>query len=315
MAQCLSCKTVGFSMQVLILGHQADAHAAHIYQALKQVGVNVNYWDTRLFPTQLQLSWQPHNQIGQLHLPDGQQIDLQTIHSVFWRSLSETYVPPLQDEALQHIALNDVASLLRSLIQACPAHWVNSWKAYQFHREKPLQLATVGQLGVKIPATLISNDPEQVMAFVASHPDVIFKPVYGGAHTQRVTQRHLDADRLQAVLRLAPVTIQDYVEGTNIRCYVIGNRVYSAEIRSTAIDFRTDSSAQVIPMQLPESIQSQCREIARSLYLEWTAIDWRMTPAGEFMFLEANPSPMFLHFEHETKSPITKSLVELLTAE
>jgi len=22
-------------------------------------------------------------------------------------------------------------------LQACPAHWVNSWQAYQFHKENP----------------------------------------------------------------------------------------------------------------------------------------------------------------------------------
>jgi glutathione synthase/RimK-type ligase-like ATP-grasp enzyme len=57
-------------------------------------------------------------------------------------------------------------STLRSLIQACPARWVNSWQAYQFHKEKPLQLSKVKQIGVTIPATLVTNDPEQVIEFI-----------------------------------------------------------------------------------------------------------------------------------------------------
>ncbi len=44
-------------------------------------------------------------------------------------------------------------SALRTMLQACPARWVNSWQAYQFHKEKPLQLRQVQQLGVKIPET------------------------------------------------------------------------------------------------------------------------------------------------------------------
>jgi hypothetical protein len=47
--------------------------------------------------------------------------------------------------------------------------------------------------------------------------------------------------------------------------------------------------------------------------LEWTAIDWRLTEAGEYVFLEANPSPMFLHFEQQTGFPITQQLVQQLT--
>lgn len=46
--------------------------------------------------------------------------------------------------------------------------------------------------------------------------------------------------------------------------------------------------------------------------LEWTAIDWHLKLTGEYVFLEANPSPMFLHFEQQTKFPITESLVNLL---
>ncbi len=49
--------------------------------------------------------------------------------------------------------------------------------------------------------------------------------------------------------------------------------------------------------------------------LEWTAIDWRLTPQGEYVFLEANPSPMFIQFERRTSFPITQKLVNLLIKE
>ena len=52
--------------------------------------------------------------------------------------------------------------------------------------------------------------------------------------------------------------------------------------------------------------------ITKVLMLEWTAIDWRLQPTGEYIFLEANPSPMFLHFERQTGFPITQKLVNLL---
>lgn len=298
-------------MTILILGNAADAHAAHVYQTLKQADIPVFYWDTHLFPTQIQISWQPETQQGLLTLQE-QQLDLQSIQSVFWRSFSGVSVPSFEDPAQQQIAFRDAMSTLRSIIQSCPAHWVNSWQAYEFHQTKPLQLAKAKQLGVKIPATLISNDPEQVISFAQSHDKVIFKPVCGGAHTQFVTPAHLEPERLQRALRLAPATIQAYVPGTNVRSYVIGNAIYTAEIRSAAVDFREDTEAQLIPLTLPESVQQQCLAIARALWLEWTAIDWRVTPEGEYVFLEANPSPMFLHFERQTGFSITQQLVNLL---
>jgi glutathione synthase/RimK-type ligase-like ATP-grasp enzyme len=299
-------------MNILILGSSEDAHAAHLKDVLTQAGVTVDDLDTRLFPTQLRISWQPDTQAGCLVLPTGRRLDFRDIHSVFWRSFAGVHIPSLEDSNQQRIAYNDSMSALRSLVQACPARWVNSWQAYQFHKEKPLQLSKVKQIGVTIPATLVTNAPEQVIEFAHAHEKVIFKPVYGGAHTQLLTESHLHAKRLKLALSLSPITIQEYIPGTNIRSYVIAGSVYSAEIRSQALDFREDLEAELIPVELPELVQQQCIAIAKALMLEWTVIDWRLKPTGEYVFLEANPSPMFLHFEHQTGFPITQELVKLL---
>lgn len=299
-------------MNILILGNPEDAHAAHMQQALTKAGATVDYLDTRLFPTQLQMSWQPSTQLGCFNLPGGRRLDFQDIKSVFWRNLSDVYIPSLKDANQQRVAYNDSISALRSLLQACPARWINSWQAYQFHKEKPLQLSAVKQIGVTIPATLISNNPEQVIEFASSQEKVISKPVYGGAHTQLVTESHLDPQRLSLALSLSPVTIQEYIPGTNIRSYVLDGAVYSAEIRSNSLDFREDAEAELIPLELPELVQQQCLAIAKALMLEWTAIDWRLKPTGEYVFLEANPSPMFIYFEQKTNFPITQKLVNLL---
>lgn len=299
-------------MNILVLGNATDAHAVHVFRALSEAGATVAYWDTALFPRRSQFSWYPHTATGTISLPDGSQWSLAEIHSVFWRSLTGVQIPPLPEPGQEQIALQDAMSLLRSLLQVESIHWVNSWQAYQFHKEKPRQLSQVYQLGVKIPATLISNDPAAITEFVQQYPKVIFKPVYGGAHTQFVTAEHLQPARLKQVLSIAPATFQEYIPGTNLRSYVIGDRVYTAEICSPELDFRQDPSAQLIPVNLPNSIHQQCLAIARTLLLEWTAIDWRVTPAGDYIFLEANPSPMFLHFEQQTGYPITQQLVQLL---
>ena len=299
-------------MNILVLGNSSDAHAAHIREALTQAGATVDYLDTSLFPTQLQISWEPNTQVGYLNLSSERQLEFREIESVFWRSLASVGIPSLKDSYQQKIAFQDSMSALRTFIKACPARWINSWQAYEFHKEKPLQLRTVGLLDIKIPQTLITNDPTQAIDFGKSHQQVIFKPVYGGSHAQVLTNSHLESERLSLALKLSPVTIQEYIPGTNIRTYVIAGQVYSAEIRTNSIDFREDLEAQLIPVELPEQFQQQCLAITKALYLDWTAIDWRVSPKGEYVFLEANPSPMFLHFEKQTGFPITEKLVELL---
>lgn len=154
----------------------------------------------------------------------------------------------------------------------------------------------VNNIGVSIPQTLVSNDSEQIIHFTDSLDKAIFKPVYGGTYTKLVTAEHLDPKRLSLALRISPVKIQEYIPGTNIRSYVIGESIYAAEIRTNQLDFRLDEKSELIPLELPSSVQKQCLDIAKVLMLEWTAIDWRLKPSGEYVFLEANPSPMFSHY-------------------
>jgi len=46
--------------------------------------------------------------------------------------------------------------------------------------------------------------------------------------------------------------------------------------------------------------------------LGYSGIDIRRSPEGEYVFLECNPCPMFMHFETVTGYPISDRLVDLL---
>lgn len=300
---------------VLILGSRKDAHATHLHTRLTAAGFQSEFLETTLFPTQVRLSWEPETQSGYLTLPSKHRLPFHAIRSIFWRTFNSAKIPKLPQTQDQHLAFNDAMSTLRTFMQGTSIRWVNSWQAYQFHKEKPLQLRQVEQLGVSIPKTLIGNDPIAIREFAYNHAKVIFKPVYGGAYTKPLEPEHLKPGRLELALRLSPISLQEYIPGTNLRVYVVGNALYAAEIRSAAIDFRADQSAPILPMMIPGSIQQQCHQIARTLGLAWTAIDWRLTPDGQFVFLEANPSPMFIHFERQTQYPITQTLIDLLTQE
>lgn len=299
-------------MPILILGSPRDRHAAHLKEAIAQTGTPVDYLHTAQFPTQVQLSWSPQTTEGWMQLSSGQRWPLQDIRSIFWRSFATIQVPTLPNRQQQQIAFNDGMALLRTVMQGTSIRWVNSWAAYQFHKEKPRQLAVVHRLGVTIPDTMVSNEPQALVEFAQRHQEVIFKPVYGGAYVQPLQPHHLQPERLRLALACAPIALQEYIPGTNVRTYVVGDQVYGAEIRSASVDFRLDRQSELIPIQLPDEVENRCRAIARVLLLDWTAIDWRRRPDGQYVFLEANPSPMFIHFENQTHFPITQALVNLL---
>jgi glutathione synthase/RimK-type ligase-like ATP-grasp enzyme len=301
-------------MTVLILGGDDDEHAVVMRETLRRRGADVELLDSRWFPGKMQLAHDPLRGSWALRLPGGQRLDAGKVRSVYWRCYHGVGQPVLPDPEQAELAANDARSLFESLLLRLPARWVNGWEGFQLHQTKPAALARVAALGVAVPATLLGNDAEAVRAFVAAHPRCIFKPVQGGAHTRRVTPAHL-TDANLANLAYAPVTLQEEVLGTDIRAFVAGRRVLACAIHSDGPDFRDHDDPAITPHELPESVRESCLAIAEALHLVWTGIDLRCTPEGRYVFLEANPSPMFLGFEERSGLPLTEALAELLLRE
>jgi glutathione synthase/RimK-type ligase-like ATP-grasp enzyme len=92
-------------------------------------------------------------------------------------------------------------------------------------------------------------------------------------------------------------------------------RVLACEVRTDAVDFRDDRAPDITPHTLTSENEEMCRAVARAFGLVWTGIDFRLTPDGTYVFLEANPSPMFKGFEKYTGLPLTESLAALLLAD
>lgn len=298
-------------MTVLILGDPQEDHVRRVREALERRRVDAHCLDARDFPSRLRVSFDPERQRGRIVFPDGTIVELAEVSAVYWRTYNFVAPPPLPNAEQAHIACNDARSLFESLLIWLPARWVNGFTAWQLHQTKPVQLARVAALGVAVPETLISNDPADVVEFAQRDGHVVFKPVQGGAHTERLTAAHLSEAALQR-LAFAPVTLQAEVPGTNIRAFVAGDRVLACEVRTDAVDFRDDPRPGLHVHHFPAEQEALCRHIARALDLLWTGIDFRRTPAGEYYFLEANPSPMFLGFEQATGLPLTEALVDLL---
>lgn len=297
-------------MAIVILGGEDDEHAAHMREDLRQRGADVEVLDSRWFPAELGISFDPREGRGLLELPSGRRLAFDEVSAVYWRSYHGVRTPRLPDPEQQFIAQNDARGLFESMLIRLPAHWVNSWRAYTLHQTKPAQLAMVTILGARVPDTLLTNSPQELRGFVERHEEAIFKPVQGGAHTRLVTPAHLSKGNLES-LRVAPVTVQERVPGTNIRVFVAGDRVLACELVSGRLDYREDEDPTIRPHTLPRDMEALSLRIARALDLVWTGMDFRLTPEGAYVFLEANPSPMFLGFERLGLA-LTESLAELL---
>lgn len=286
---------------ILLLGKSDSENIRCLAQYCEQNQHPYAIFDTDTFGKSSFLS-RDHDHDLTLHLPD-LDLDVSDICGIYWDRIS---LP----NAEQGDSIN-IASMLQVFFTQTQLNWVNSWQAFQFHKTKPSQLLLAETLGANIPETYIGNDPVTAQIFVDEQTPCIIKPLHGGQLSEFVDPN--DIQKLKDKLTLSPVTIQQYIAGTNVRTFVIGNTLYSAQIDSQNVDFRQNGNIELTPIKVPRHIEVLAVRIMRAFHMQWTAMDWRVTEHGEYVFLEANPAPMFAEFERCTGYPITKALLALLS--
>jgi hypothetical protein len=298
-------------MAILVLSDAKDEHGLHVLEALRSRSCGAELFDAASIPSEGRLTLGASHSSARLRLPSGRMLDADDVTAVYWRLYRPPITRRLDNAGQQFIAENDARSLVESFFIRSRCRWVNGWDGFRLHQTKPVQFAMVAALGVPVPDTIFTNDPVEVRHFADRHARFVFKPIQGGAHARTVDRGQLDEPRLTS-LSVAPVTLQEEIVGTSVRVFVAEDRVAACEIDTSHLDYRDDPHPKISAISLPDDVAQQCRRIARALSLVWTGIDFRRDHDGRHVFLEANPSPMFLGFEEQCGLPLTDMLVDLL---
>ena len=180
---------------------------------------------------------------------------------------------------------------------------------------KPHQLFVLINARFPFPATLLTNDPLDALAFLEKKGKVIYKPAMGGAFTEVLDEKA--RDRL-SLIRNQYVIFQEFVEGKDIRVTATEDEILSvAELESEAVDFRAtpgymENQTKITETTIPDDIAKLCLDGIKLLGLRYSGIDLKQTNDGRYLFLEFNVHPAFLWIEEKTKAGIPAGLVRLL---
>ena len=185
---------------------------------------------------------------------------------------------------------------------------------------KPWQLHLFETLGLPVPTTLFTNDPDEVRAFYEAHDRVIFKAVTRGGSPHVLTDDDLTADRLEA-LATAPVQFQEYVGGEDLRVYVLDGEVIGAiryESDSDNFSFKLDvEEGRDIDVQSAtvsdDLVKTVCRA-AEVAGLTYAAADVRQRSDGTYTLLELNEAPRFAAADVDAGQDVAGALATLLIA-
>ncbi|HOX26024.1 MAG TPA: alpha-L-glutamate ligase [Candidatus Krumholzibacteria bacterium] len=309
---------------ILIISAPEDIHAQAVMRELALLGeTRVRILDLGEFPLRMSLGMRfGRNGTRDLSLtfPDGMRVGLDEVKAFWWRRPQGFGIPAaVSDPAMRHFAMSEAATAFQGMWQTSAALWVNDIFADTAAAHKPWQLAVAKEVGLAIPETLMTNDPEAARAFWRDRPgQVVYKQFLANFHAWRETRILRDEEEAYAeAIRLAPVIFQEYIPAVvDLRVTAVGEELLAAEAHSQTgeykVDVRFNSQIEYRAHELPPAVSARLLALMRRLGLEYGAIDLRLTPGGEYVFLEINPAGQFLYVEMATGLPIAATLARHL---
>jgi len=309
---------------ILIISHEQDPHAERVIRHLSASGQQVLLFNLSELPDRATLSieYDRHGrpQIDYLRA-SGAQYALHQVKSVWWRRPQIPDLSSITDPQVNLFSANEWNEAINGLWQLLDARWMNDPTRDDAASRKARQLRVAAEVGLKVPQTLITSDPQRALRFVneRGHGKTVYK-TFSCTHAIWRETRVLRPEDLAHIdtVRVAPVIFQEFVPAeSDLRITAVGGKLFTAAIRlptkEESVDFRMHvGDATMCIESLPSDVHSKLLALLKCLGLEYGAIDMRRTPDGEYYFFEVNTAGEFLFVEDRTGQPIARAIGDWL---
>jgi len=322
---------------VLVVTRSADRYSVELVaDALRARGVTLARFDTDGFPSEAR---------ARVDL-SGEEcaVELETDHGPLRPSEARaTWIrqfdagarlPADMDRHLRQAAVLEARAVLFGVLESLAGFVLDPLARVRRAEKKELQLRLARQVGLAIPRTCITNDPDAARAFVESCPDGAVAKMLepprlpgnepggeGAAGVMHTTALDARALARLADLRFCPMVFQERLEKRReLRVTLVGTRAFAAELDSASIP-----GAEVDWHRAPERTQRAWRatELERELEarlfalldafgLNYGAIDLVHTRDERLVFLEVNPGGQYHWLEVYAGLPISAAIAEVL---
>lgn len=316
---------------VLLLTHSADYFTVErVAEALSKRGAQPFRLDTDRFPMTVRLSARLGND-GLCHrLEYGKKsVGTDEVQAVWMRriwqpQLSKELAPQFQESC----ARESLAALHGFLDNLSEVRWMDDLQRIYEAENKLRQLRFAKEVGLHIPRTLVTNDPQQVRQF--------FQEVEGKMVTKLLTPLSTSMEGSSFFLYTSAVREEDLVDAETLRycpmvfqeqipklrelrvVFVAGNLFVGAldasRYSAVTMDWRRAKPDECPwePDELPSEVARCLDSLMAKFGLVFGAIDLIRTPAGEHVFLEVNPTGEWGMLERDLGYPISEAIADAL---
>lgn len=306
--------------RALLVTTESDLSADLVVSHLMRRGVPFLRFNQEDFPAQVSVVWPGDCEEATITVR-GDIVRFAQIHSAWFRNPVSGRSTGLAHRTAIDFAERERTGCLSGLWESSPWFWMNRPSSVAHAKNKLLQLTMAKRLGFRIPKSLATNCIDTAREFVRSRA-AISKPITGGGlsaqetiFTTKVEAHHLYDEALGA----GPAMFQERIQrGFDLRVTVVGQNIFAAKIivrdAPEEVDWRALSPGEVYyeTCSIPQSLAGLCHDLMRGLSLTYGALDFMVTPAGEYVLLEINPSGQWGWIEEATGLEITSAIVDLL---
>lgn len=303
---------------ILIVTHKEDYTADYVIDKLNSRGIDYHRFNCEdSFSEKIDLRF-GNNRSATL-------FNGKTITSVWYR---RTKLPDIRTESQEEqiYLLKETDAFLSNLMGIIPGKWLSNPVAVREAENKFLQLKIAEDIGLLIPATIVSANKQTIKDFYDLHEKMVIKPLntgridYRDGNSKLLFSSIVTAEKMENINshELIPSIFQEYIEKEyELRVTIVGENVFAAKVMSqsdpeTTIDWRR-KQLRFFPAEIPEEITIKCKKMMKRLGIAFGAFDFIKTKKGQYYFLEVNPNGQWVWIENDTGLEISEAIINYLT--
>lgn len=314
-------------MTVLVFSEDYDPSVDRVVTALGQLGVPVFRADLGWFPQRLTLDAELDGDrwAGTLRTPD-REVRLVGLRSVWYRRPTVFSFPGKMPRARREHAEREARFGIGGVLSSLPVTWMNHPQPDADHSYKPRQLSLAARCGLNVPRTLVTNEAGAVRRFADSveHGTVVkalgSNIIYEDGQ-RKVGHTHKLTDDDLAELNGVELTAHQFQEwipkSHDVRLVAVGASLFAVEIHTAdpeaLIDWRTNYDALSYAVaDIPPRVARGVRDFMKTSGLNFSALDFVVTPDRRWVFLESNSGGQYGWLTSTLGTSISDAIARLL---
>lgn len=267
---------------ILILTGRDDLTADAVVEELVNRGEEVVRFDTADFPTASRLAVSLTGDGWAGLLAGSRLARLESVKSVWWRRPNEFRTPDDWPGPARALAVSEARSGLLGVLGSLDVRWINHPADDAAANYKPRQLAVAARVGLDVPRSVITSDPDHAREFIGSD-QVVYKGLGGGV--------------------LGPGGKRQFV-------------AIHAGSEAARLDWRSDyRSLTYEPVDIPAEVAKGVGRLMDELRLYFGALDFAVTPDGRWVFFEVNPNGQWHWLAVRAGIPLVEAMADALQGE